>query len=396
MPPTGNRTPLATSPAYGPNTTLRIREHLPPEPFTDDYGPNPRPPIDWNRFKHAGESESYRVEFALAYPPIETEPPGKLERTLTITGIKTRRERGGAHVVTCFLDGDRSAEYVAKIYDGVDYPLWPSHRGSLVLDCMSQADRDYSIEAWAYRMMQPVIGGTVVPAYFGSWTFALDTGRPNQQRWVRMILIELIQGECMLDMIIRAEDKCRKYEVDYSLLPPEHFRLRVLQNILEAHLTIWWEAAVTHDDMDPRNVIVKPDGSVVLVDFNQAYICEFTAMHDKHAKKQNPTLLPPSPIERYWPIPGGFASSVRDGGAWGHWVPQSWLQNKELAAQWLVETYRNTTRFRPPAQWFLDWECHESGSEKLLQLLESIGRKPARAENSSSPTSQAQVASSKR
>ncbi|KAK3306254.1 uncharacterized protein B0T15DRAFT_534821 [Chaetomium strumarium] len=100
---------------------------------------------------------------------------------------------------------------------------------------MLRADCDYSLEAWAYKMMQPVIGGTVVPAYFGSWTFSLDTGRPNQQRWVRMILIELVEGESMLDMMLPAtmDKHGEKGVVDYSRLPPEDFRLRVLQNILK-------------------------------------------------------------------------------------------------------------------------------------------------------------------
>ena len=62
--------------------------------------------------------------------PLENAPPGPLERTLT-TGDKAIRKRGGAHVVTCFLDGGRSAQYIAKIYDGVesvDYALRKSDR----------------------------------------------------------------------------------------------------------------------------------------------------------------------------------------------------------------------------------------------------------------------------
>lgn len=131
---------------------------------------------------------------------------------------------------------------------------------------MSSADKDYSTEAWAYRIMQPLIGSTVIPAYHGSWTFALDTSWPGQRRWVCMILIELVRGDCMLDIILRANDGHER--VDYSLLPAEQFRLRVLQNIIDAETTIWWEAAIKHEDVEPRNVIVKPDSSVVLIDFN--------------------------------------------------------------------------------------------------------------------------------
>ncbi|KAL2146237.1 hypothetical protein VTI28DRAFT_4816 [Corynascus sepedonium] len=268
-----------------------------------------------------------RVEFALANPPLETKPSGSLEHTLTITGIKTIRNRGGPHVVTCFLDGDSSTEYIAKIFDGVDYPLGdpgPSFHG--YNDCMSFADRDYSVEAWAYRTMQPVIGGTFVPAYYGSWTFAIG------ERWVRMILIGLVQGECMLDIITGAEDKIG-LTVDYARLPPEDFRIRVLKNIWEANLFIWWRAAVRHDDLAPRNVMVKPEGRVVIIDFNSVYIYDFTPKYDMHprTRKQNPRPSPPSIIERLWFYPigtkattHGYIGYLNGGSKTQAWRPNGW------------------------------------------------------------------------
>ena len=83
---------LATT-RYGVNTTLSIRKHLPPDPFTGSYGPSPRPPVDWSRWKGQDLGKIDRVEFALANPPLETVPPGTLERTLTVTGIKTIRRQ---------------------------------------------------------------------------------------------------------------------------------------------------------------------------------------------------------------------------------------------------------------------------------------------------------------
>ena len=364
--------PVSSESAYRVGTKLRIREHIPPRPFTGDYGPSPRPSVDWSRWEDLADSEIGRVEFALANPPIETKPPGEAERTLTITGIKTRRKGGGANVVTCFLDRDRSVEYIAKIYDGAHYPLYADPCG---IDCMSSADRDYSTEAWAYRIMQPLIGGTVIPAYHGSWTFALDTSRPGQRRWVRMILIELVRGECMLDIILRAND--RHERVDYSLLPPEQFRLRVLQNIIDAETTIWWEAAIEHEDVEPRNVIVNPDGSVVLIDFNQTYINRFSCHKPKHPKEENPTPFPPTPIERYWPLPRGFADGPEKRGRWADWIPKAWLSDKELAAEWLIQTYRNSPKYDSPFQDFLDGIYHHRRSKKILNLLEELGRNPA-------------------
>lgn len=353
---------------YGVDTTLRIRKHVPPEPFTGAYGPSPRPRVDWSHWKGQNLRKINRVEFALANPPLETNPPGSLERTLTVTGVKTIRNRGGPHVVTCFLDGDTSTEYIAKIFDGVDYPVGdpgPSVEG--YNDCMSFGERDYSIEAWAYRTMQPAIGGTFVPAYHGSWTFAVG------ERWVRMILIELVQGECMLDIITRAEDDIG-LTVDYARLPPEDFRILVLNNIREANLFIWWYAAVRHEDLAARNVMVKPDGSVSIIDFNHAYIYDFTPNYDMHPRTRelNPRPLPPSLIERLWPFPWGYKADY----PWIHWIPQRWIEDPSLAAEWLVETYRDDPRFMPPSAFWLNQETHDEAGEKALRLLESLGREP--------------------
>lgn len=209
---------------YRPGRTLVIRQHIPPEPFqiNGHYRDNPRPVADLDHWETRKEFGIDRLEFALAHPPMENETHPAcgtaLERSLTITGRKTRRrhdgsgQHGGAHVLTCFLDGDTTTEYIAKIYDGIDYP------GSYdEPDCMTLADMDYSIEACAYQNLQPIsgVGGVLVPAYFGSWTFALDVPDPKpdpgsghskpaprqRQRWVRMILLELIPGKRLLDMI---------------------------------------------------------------------------------------------------------------------------------------------------------------------------------------------------
>ncbi|EAQ84470.1 predicted protein [Chaetomium globosum CBS 148.51] len=253
---------------YGIHTTLRIREHVPPEPFTGSYGPCPRPPVYWSRWKDQDLWKIDRVEFALANPPLETKPPGSLERILTVTGIKTIRDQGGTH-------------------------------------------------AWAYRTMQPIIGGTVVPAYHGSWTFTIG------QRWVHTILIKLVRGECMIDIIAHAEDKYG-LEVDYALLPPEDFRIRVLKNIREPVLFICWNVAVRHDDVEPRNIMVKPDGNIVIIDFKNVYIYKFTPNRDMHPRtqKQGSLPLPPSIIERLWPFPRGYQLDY----PWIHWIPQRWIE----------------------------------------------------------------------
>jgi hypothetical protein len=247
---------------------------------------------------------SDRVAFALDNPPIETLPPSGEQHTFTITGTKSLRQfdsgtdDGGAHVVTGYLDGDEAAVYVAKIYDGVHYPLDDDDG----MDCMLLADCHYAVEYWAYRMMQAVetVGAKLIPSCVGSWTFALDTNQPGRCRWVRMILLELVHdAETMLAKIVRATEDD---DIRYSLLAPEEFRLRVLKNLFEASISIWWDAEVLHMDYEPRNVMVRNGGSVVIVDFNHAIVYRFFHYHQHPKHNAGAPKRPPPPIERYWPV----------------------------------------------------------------------------------------------
>lgn len=110
----------------------------------------------------------------------------------------------------------------------------------------------------------------------------------------------------MLDLAGRAEKEPGSGEMDYARLPSEESRLRALQNILEAQLTIWWEAAILHNDVEPRNIMVKPDSRIVIIDFNQATIYDFIRYNLKHPKRINTDSLPLTPIEWHWPLPERF------------------------------------------------------------------------------------------
>jgi len=214
------------------------------------FKPIPPPPPFSRRYKNAYTirspvkglpAEIDRLDFALSNPPLETLRPEQAKsQVLTVLKRIDRRqygEVGGAHVVSCYLDSDKSRHYVAKIYDGIDYPL-TNH-----FDCMYLADRDYSCEATAYQNIPLSLQGSIVPRYFGSWTFSVETGVPARHRWVRLILLEHFDGECMLDMILRAKGLTQRnlppaaYDaipVDFRLLPSEPARLSVLASIIEA------------------------------------------------------------------------------------------------------------------------------------------------------------------
>ncbi|KAK4149469.1 hypothetical protein C8A00DRAFT_46926 [Chaetomidium leptoderma] len=364
-----------TSSPYVKGVELRIRRHLPPEPFGGEYGPNPRPKVP----VRIDGLPVKRVAFALDNPPLETGPLIGDEHSFTITGTKTLRrpgvDPGGADVVTGYFDRDESAVYLAKIYDGVYYPLENRNMG---WDCMTLADHDYAIEGWAYESMQPVatVGAKLVPEYFGAWTFPVSTDQPGHPRWVRMLLLQFVQGETVFDKILKAT---KNDTVQYSLLPDENLRLQVLKNTFEAEIRIWWDAEVRHQDLEPRNVIVQADGNVVIIDFNDALVYRFCG-YSEHPKNSDPLFR--SPIEHYWPfIPGRdtFAYSEEQGGPWGNWIPEGWVENKESAAEWLLKTWGNPPpdTYKPLSDRFLNHLAHRERSKAVLEGLEKLGRKPA-------------------
>jgi len=366
---------------YQNGVELRIRGHVPPEPFFGGYGECPRSHVGLDHdsdYKYPEDVD--RIEFALDHPPLETEPPAEEEEyTFTITGTKTVRrfdveDGGGPHVVTGYLDGDESAVYVAKIYDGVDFPLIERDDD---IDCMTLADADYATEAWAYETLQPVKEvSRLLPSYYGAWTFALETGRPRPQRWVRMILLQLLPGETVLDKIRRATSD--DGVVQQARLPDLETRLRVLRDTFEAERSVCWDGEVLHTDVTPRNVMVSPDGRVVLFDFNRAVVYPFHYRpHWKHDDGADP--LPKSPIEHYWPYSPGAGTFAYPWSPWVGWVPPSWVENRELAAEWLLETWKNPPpgKYRPLSDYFLNNVAHAERSKKLQAALEKLGRKQA-------------------
>ncbi|RYP20370.1 hypothetical protein DL765_002828 [Monosporascus sp. GIB2] len=288
---TATRTSISPTP-YREGVELRIRKHVPPEPFGGGYGPCPRCKVGVSQNAMSVD----RVAFALDNPPLETEPPAGKEHSFSITGLKTLRrfhvDGGGAHVVTGYFDRDKDVVCLAKIYDGVYYPLENEDSG---WDCMTLADADYAIEACAYETMQPVegVGAKLVPEYHGTWTFAVATNQPGRRRWVRMLLLQLVRGETVLAKIHKAT---KNDAIQHPLLPDQETRLRILKDTLEAETSILWNAEVLQGDLSPRNVMVQPDGSVVIVDFNQAVVYPF--YHRRHPKYNEGAHPLPPPTHR--------------------------------------------------------------------------------------------------
>lgn len=191
-----------------------------------------------------------------------------------------------------------------------------------------------------------------------------------------MLLLELVHGETVLDKIRKAT---KDDAVQYSLLPDEDTRLRVLRDTFEAEISILWNAEVLHEDLSPRNVMVQPDGSVVIIDFNQAVVDPF--YYRPHPKYDEGAYPPPgSPIWRHWPFSPGVGTFADPWNPWASWVPQSWLEDRELAAEWLLETWGNSTpgKYAPLSDYFLNHSAHAERSKKIQAALEKLGRKPAK------------------
>lgn len=341
------------------------------------------------------------LDYVISNPPLENAPAGTKEaqppHVFTIVqkiSHKPKEQGGGAVVVTCHLDEDKSTYYVAKIYDGFEYEL--AQPGSTGLDCMYRADMDYSREAAAYESMPAHFQGAIAPRYFGSWTFPVSTGVPGRLRWVRMVLIEYIHGECMLDMILHARGATRSNPepelewpdetptIDYRLLPPEEERLDVLARIVEAETMIWWYGGVKHGDVAPRNVIVSRTGPsnavsrVTLIDFNVAHVLRRCDRGLETIEKLGLGKgLPISPIERYWP-----GIDFAYGSKYSWWIPESWRMEDEdgnrdasyvIAAKWLIHRWRASPKFQPPSEEnFLNRSYHEGLGEPRVQLIKDL------------------------
>ncbi|KAK0742462.1 hypothetical protein B0T21DRAFT_434730 [Apiosordaria backusii] len=376
--------PLRINASYTPGTTLFVHRHTPPEPFGWQYTGQPRPGGGPAR---ADEAADGKIQFALDNPPMEAalsdsdsdgEGGNGDEEMEGGGGKKGKRKRKGK-------------VYVAKIYDGVDYPT--RCKSTLAecwreIDCMTKADQEYSLEAHSYatlkscglqRKGQPGIA----PRFRGSYTFARETGRLSRSgrkkrvRWVRMVLLEFVKGESMKDMTARATTTNSKKKktghhgrIDYSLLPSEADRLKVLRQILEAEVRLYWEdTMINHGNLDPSNVMIRPDFSIAITGWTSAELCDF------HKKREHPLqevedgirdgpVEVQSPIEEYWPFCPSYRRELTKKGSWKDWIPEAWRKDPRLAGRWLIETFGNDERYEKiDDEWVDEEDMDELGLE---------------------------------
>lgn len=109
-----------------------------------------------------------------------------------------------------------------------------------------------------------------IPAFYGAWYFELPKDHPDEpdeQRPVYLILIQYVEGQSVREYLKESEDD-ETEELDPNKLPPEPFRLKVLENVLTTGIWLPPHADIRHRDITPRNVITMSNGSIVLVDFS--------------------------------------------------------------------------------------------------------------------------------
>ena len=172
---------------------------------------------------------------------------------------------------------------------------------------MYRVDQDYNREAAAYQNMPLDLQGSIVPCYFGSWTFSVETSVRDLRRCVRLILLQHVDGECMLDMILRAKGVTQTnlpvelfdtLPIDYRLLPPEPERLDVLASITEADITLL-HAGIAHRDITLRYVLIsRSPMRVILIDFNRSRVYKCYEFGHEVLKSRGPNPMPISPIQR--------------------------------------------------------------------------------------------------
>jgi serine/threonine protein kinase len=263
-------------------------------------------------------------EYCLSRHPIAGTSCNDTALHITITAhLRTGTERGAQIVV---VNNDK----VAKIYDPL-YCRWTSEWGynGQKEDVVRAADQDYYREAVAYEELRGTDAeGNVTASYFGSWTMEVD-GEHGQRR-VALILIEYIQGRCMLDM-------------DPTLLS-EKQRKDAIARVLEADALLHYHGVDQADlhlrnilfaFQDPKILLAEVEFSlekvrVVIIDFNVSEVYRLEGR--KHAKLQG--LKPLNPACLHCGLMGRYANA-------------GWLSTEEARnGDWLWRRYKGDARYR--------------------------------------------------
>ena len=325
--------------------TTQIHRHSPPPPFgAPNYGPDLRPWLSPQYMKSVPQSE-----LVVDNPPLGTPPSQAETAQLTVNTPISVGSASGAQVVTCSVEPHRETasepfKAVAKIYDALYYRFSESlaHEPR---DVVTQADKDYSIEAAAYEYLQETgQAGSFAPAYHGSWTLDLPiTSRgKTQTRPVRLIFIEHLEGTSIRGSLIQNGPRGAGKDAFHY---PEEYRLEILALAMDDYVR-QLHSGIDQLDFAGRNAMLTsrvasaepacqsdtvvaglPLPRVVLIDYNVAIVYSLTR------RGRSPHMdwpRPCNPMLYFWDEP------MND---FGGWVPHKWHDNPRFMQEWLQNRF---------------------------------------------------------
>ena len=213
---------------------------------------------------------------------------------------------------------------VAKVYDPLYYPFREHDPPHDTLDILCCAEMDFTDEAAVYAHLNPSLGGSTVPRYYGAWTFTMSLR--GLQRRVPMILMEHVAGIPLSEL---DHKRCTKEE-----------RLNVVAKIMEAEVEMLF-VGVRNNDLAPRNVIASvgrggylgdPNLRVRMIDFGGAVADPLRGSKPKSMIQDKPD----SPIRYYDDgCPSGFEEWV-----WDEYAAEGWVD-------WVKKRWRGDKRYQP-------------------------------------------------
>ncbi|KAK3368738.1 hypothetical protein B0H63DRAFT_489118 [Podospora didyma] len=328
---------------YQRDFTVVIKKHNPPPPFGNNFYPATN-----DTRKQPDDAFLYtatQTELVLAHPPQpRPSPPVPATATLKVIEMfKSPSDGRNAQVLICNITldpvpGGKPYTAVAKIFD----PLYYQFRHDLApkpVDVTRAAEIDYAREAAAYQSLKSMgEAGSSAPQYYSSWIFELTFGykRRTYTRPVCLVLMEYVDGACMLNLFVRHDRKEKCGPGVHALHYDEKYRIDVLGLLLDG-ITRQEHGGVVQNDCGARNIIIvpppfpssagkapSPPRRVVLIDYNYALVDRETTTR--------PNDLPRNPMDLFWDRVN-FFYELRG------WVPDEWDRNDNLFRRWLKDYF---------------------------------------------------------
>ncbi|KAN0075112.1 hypothetical protein V8E54_007723 [Elaphomyces granulatus] len=293
---------------YFPGKEFWVRPHDPPAPTRGSLA---------LKFDGARERESkHPLERCLLHPPLPGST-GSSTMCLKILGTIRAGDRHSAQLVTVqavHIDSGMTnappsgVQLIAKFYD----PLYFDHEQDDA-DPFLCTDHDYSHETATYKALHQ-LQGTIIPRFYGSYTFELPIRDGKTSRSVRLILMESVPGTCMKDLS----------PIDFT--QPE--RQNILRAIVDAE-SLLYTYNVQHKDIHPRNILLLGSDvstlRVVLIDFGKSLVgrIPYRALPGDEAKYL--PGVPISPLLRWNQAWWDYRQDVFN--EWIDWDWQPWLEH---------------------------------------------------------------------